>query len=305
MGAVASIVFKQPEAGAANGVTFTRDELELLAAEWTASNIPDLKLDWKIGAAARGRLNGMPVIQFIKPTDPLWKGDNFEPEFNEIRRKFVVDRYMDAFGPDDPAEYRALRVELDEEAKQLDFVMIRQDFGQAASQLLDFLLLEVKGRGEAIYGDFGPSDPKSTAEVISCSALFYFNVEFFELARFANQDPRTCEVVITILTNRDGAPDITDPMPAVIINNIPYKKKGGHWQTYQYILDVRYSDRGDIEAIIWREALSASGRVAAPHLLRVVGNPVPVKGPGNPRIGAALLTSKLVVPRDKFKSRSR
>ncbi len=69
---MAAIVSEQPEAGAANGVTLTRDELELLSAEWTSSNIADLDVEWKIGVPARSLLHGVPVIELIRVVGIAW-----------------------------------------------------------------------------------------------------------------------------------------------------------------------------------------------------------------------------------------
>lgn len=321
MSAVASVYFKQPlPTKIVNGVTFLRDEMELIAAEWAGHNMPDSGVKFTIGASAHARLDGAPVIMFIHPP-----GTEFFPKDGETeedvkkRKKALLETYLKAVDTSDDSDPDTRRARAEADLDNVNFSRIRQDFAEAGRLLIDFFINEVVLGGHPVYGDFGPSSEKSPAGEVWTNALFSGHLDFAELPP-PNQDPRFCSATLTLHTNIDRAPDVTPHLEPATVKVTKHagtpllepEPQGGvadSREAYVYELWVAFKDNGTIDQVLWAGAHSYAadkkGRVSrqstfAPRLLTTIPRFKPVSGPGNPKIDDRVLSSGLLELRSRY-----
>lgn len=284
MASYASVYFQQPVPRTIRGVSFTRDELELLASEWAGRRHPKRASgDYELEQGAKATVNGKNVVWFMKPSDV--------PDADTI-----VERYLEAFPDTTPTEARRVRADAD----ALGMGAVRQDFGAAAWRLLEHLITAIKVQGHVVLGDFGPTKPERAGAETWWSAAFFFSAELREWQTPSGaEDPRLCEIVLSVLTNVDTRPPEAVPLPARVEMNRPVPS--AQHQAFEYRLLARFEESGRVRAMCWLEARSPDGLVFATHTLLNVEHPRAPSGPnGNPFVGDGLLQEGLLTLRPRF-----
>lgn len=316
-GAFASYYFEQPEAKTIGGQAFTRDELELLAAEWSGSRLNADGGGWNLELDGGG-----PVMQIgsgprrtatflLRPSEPI--------AVPLLRSRYIETLERTPTAAEEGAILRAAAQIAAAPGKVTDA------FGLAASTLWGFLDRRLLRERRPMVGDFGAIDreredgtpvPSSCAEVWNHAAVKLV----VTLAERGADEPTSLAssplrvgAKILIATNRDVAPEL--PRPGIVTAaDLPPAQwdganlsltAGGH-EMYEETVDLDFTATGDCSGGRWRDskALSRGGKPAwAPRLFGIPGKPrlrQPSPGqipPGNPAVTDAFVTGALTLRR--------
>jgi len=298
--AYASVLFEQPPGEAvSDGIIFTRNELELLAAEWSGCRL-EIDGGWNQGPgtiAIRVRRHPAPPPEDLKPRPPRraypagWATHLLRPSemgervAGEPREKWLGDRYLTLIqGFEDWKEHEGeVRTEAAKVAQQRGQIV--DQFGKAGLELWRYLIDEyqvragepLSGLRRPIVGDFGPAIGDEPGQVWNHAvALVRMKATERSLDPGYNDppDPRDLDARIEVFMNLDQRPSLNlapeaDPAnhsAADVVGGRPVPRPGCHQSAvYTMQFDFRAHAVTQRPTLRWLRATLAGSEAYAPR----------------------------------------